>query len=93
MLSGLTQQSTVAKSCLVVQVNVQASHHQMVQVDEVGGDGVACLGHDATESPQGGCAHLDGFVRKWNPKAKIAKKNFNRPCTFLAIHSQLLTIA
>ena len=43
----------------------------MLQVDEVGGDGVVCLGHDATKCPQGGCAHLDGLVREWNPKAEI----------------------
>jgi len=54
---------------LVVQVNVQAPHHKMLKVDEVSGDGIACLGHDATKGPQCSCAHLDRFVRKWNPKA------------------------
>ena len=63
----------VAKPCLVVQVNVQAPHHKMLQVDEVGGEGVACLGHDATEGPQCCCAHFDRFVRKRNPKAKIIR--------------------
>lgn len=71
MMSGLTQHYIVEISCLVVQVNVQAPHHKMLKVDEVSGDGIACLGHDATKGPQCSCAHLDRFVRKWNPKAKI----------------------
>ena len=64
---------TVANSCLVVQVDVQTSHHKMMQTDEVGGNGVGGLGQDATEGPQSSRAHLDRLVRKRNSKAKIAK--------------------